>query len=99
MKKILIFSFLLISFCGNFLFSQKNNSTFTLQECIDIAMNENLHIKGLRAEVQATQSSVKSAFGQYLPSVQFNMGYTRQLNTGGGRSVNVGGQIIPIGET
>jgi len=32
-----------------------------------------------------------------LPSVQFTGGYSRTLNQQGGRTVNVGGQIIPIG--
>jgi outer membrane protein len=53
----------------------------------------------MKAAVEANKSNIKSAFGQYLPAIQFNMGYSRQLNAEGGRTVNVGGQIIPIGET
>lgn len=84
----------------NPLFSQKNNDkTYSLKECIDIALLQNLDILGFKAAVDASQSNIKSAFGQYLPNIQFNMGYSRQLNSGGGQTVNVGGQIIPIGET
>lgn len=94
----LLFSLLIFSFSSTS--AQKNNDrTYTLQECIDIALNQNLDILSMKEAVQANRSNIKTAFGQYLPAIQFNMGYSRQLNSDGGRTVNVGGQIIPLGET
>lgn len=100
MKKLLLLLFLMIQATTIQSFSQKNNDRiYTLQECIDIALNQNLDILGMKASVQSNRANIKTAFGQYLPAIQFNMGYSRQLNTEGGRTVNVGGQIIPLGET
>lgn len=99
MKKTLFILFVL--FVSHFhLHSQKQDQkVFTLSDCIEIAMKENADILISKASIIAANSSIKSAFGSYLPSAQFTMGYSRQLNSTGGKTVNVGGQIIPIGET
>ncbi len=82
------------------LFSQKyDQKIFTLSDCIQIAMQENSDILISKANIIAANSSIKSAFGNYLPQAQFTMSYSRQLNATGGKTVNVGGQLIPIGET
>lgn len=97
-KKLLILLVLVLSVTS--LYSQKHDQkVFTLSECIDIAMKENSDIIISKASIIAANSSIKSAFGSYLPQANFSMGYSRQLNTTGGKTVNVGGQIIPIGET
>lgn len=97
-KKLLILFVLAVS--APSLFSQKHDQkVFTLSECIDIAMKENADVMISKASIIAANSSIKSAFGSYLPQANFSMGYSRQLNATGGKTVNVGGQIIPIGET
>lgn len=96
-KLILLY---LILFHSISLFSQKHDQKIlTLSDCIQIAMQENSDILISKANIVAANSSIKSAFGNYLPQAQFTMGYSRQLNTTGGKTVNVGGQLIPIGET
>ncbi len=79
--------------------SQKEANTYTLSQIIEIAMSQNLDVLSSKAMINAANSSVKSAFGGYLPNVNYTMGYSRQLNATGGQTVNVGGQIIPLGET
>lgn len=97
-KTLLILLVLFVAFSS--IYSQKHDQKiFTLSDCIEIAMKENPDILISKASIVAANSSIKSAFGSYLPQAQFTMGYSRQLNTTGGKTVNVGGQIIPIGET
>lgn len=99
MKKLVITLFV-VFISLNSLYSQKyDQKVLTLSECLEIAMRENSDVQITKANILAVNSSVKSAFGSYLPQAQFSMGYSRQLNATGGRTVNVGGQIIPIGET
>lgn len=99
MKKIfLLFTIIILS--SKPVSSQKfDQKIYTLSECIEIAMQENSEIQISKANIIAANSSVKGAFGNYLPQAQFSMGYSRQLNATGGKTVNVGGQLIPIGET
>jgi hypothetical protein len=49
-----------------------------------------------RAQLSAAAADLTAAFGSYLPSITFSAGYSRQLNVEGGRTINVGGQIIRL---
>lgn len=81
-------------------FAQKNSETvYTLQQCIEIGLSQNLDVIRAKAAIEPSQANLKAAFGSYLPNIQFSMGYNRQLNTQGGQTVNVGGQVIKVGET
>jgi len=97
MKKSIIFllTFLSIWSYSN---SQKfDTQTYTLDECLKTAIQNNYDLIVYKSALKAASSNKTSAFGSYLPSVQFSGGYSRTLNQQGGRTVNVGGQIIPIG--
>ncbi len=98
MNRIPIF-LIIFSIISTNVFSQEEGNSYTLPEIIEIAMNQNLDVLSSKALITASNSSIKSAFGSYLPNVSYTMGYSRQLNTAGGQTVNVGGQIIPLGET
>lgn len=71
---------------------------YSLADCIMQAKMNNSDIIIARAQAEASSSYVTRAFGNYLPTISFNMGYSRMLNPDGGRTVNVGGQIITIGK-
>lgn len=55
--------------------------TFTLEECLKIAANDNFDVQDAMARLTNAESSLKAAFGQYLPTANLNAGYGRQLNT------------------
>jgi len=97
MKNSLIFLLALL-LASSYSFSQKYDiKTYTLQECLTTAVKNNYDLMVYRAALESASSNKTSAFGSYLPMVQFSGGYSRTLNQQGGRTVNVGGQIIPIG--
>lgn len=97
MKNSLIFLLALL-LASSYSFSQKYDiKTYTLQECLTTAVKNNYDLIVYRAALESASSNKTSAFGSYLPMVQFSGGYSRTLNQQGGRTVNVGGQIIPIG--
>ena len=75
---------------------EKGKDIYTLNECINIAIENNPEILKSNSNLESSGADITSAFGNFLPSVDFNMGYSRQLNVEGGRTVNVGGQIIPV---
>jgi outer membrane protein len=92
MKRIFLIIFL-IGF-GSLTAQQEGRKTYTLQECLDIATIKNFDVILSEAQVQLSGADITQAFGAYLPSIDFNMGYQRILNPDGQRSVNVGGVII-----
>lgn len=92
MKRIFLIIFL-IGF-GSLTAQQEGRKTYTLQECLDIATIKNFDVILSEAQVQASGADITQAFGAYLPSIDFNMGYQRILNPDGQQSVNVGGVII-----
>lgn len=94
MKKILAFLFIIVSYS----FSQLKESprVYDLFDCIETAKKYNTDIIIAKARYEQAQADVTGAFGDYLPSLNFNMGYTRNLDAGSVTSVNVGGQTIPI---
>ncbi|MFN3270642.1 MAG: TolC family protein, partial [Candidatus Kapaibacteriota bacterium] len=62
-----------------------------------IARESNPQIKIAESQISTAGAEITSAFGNYLPSANFNMGYTRQLNVESGQKINIGGQTIVVG--
>ena len=71
--------------------------TFTLEDCIAIALRQNPTLQREKKNVEIGQASLTRAFGAYLPSINASAGYSRQLNVEGGRAVNIGGQVFVLG--
>ncbi len=93
MKKIII----LLLLSGISTFAQQGNvKIYTLEDCIKIAYQKNYDISLSEAKNNTASYEIVQAFGNYLPSIGFNMGYSRTLNPDAAGSVNVGGVIIPI---
>lgn len=72
---------------------------YSLDDCLKIAADQNYDIKSAAAQYQAQNANLLQAFGTFLPSINASMGYSRQLNVEGGRTVNIGGQVLSVGGT
>ncbi|MCF7804733.1 MAG: TolC family protein [Candidatus Marinimicrobia bacterium] len=59
-----------------------SDDTLTIQECIDIAMENKVTIDIARQRRQSAQANEKSAFGEYLPSVNASLGGSRSISKG-----------------
>ena len=96
--KLIPISILSLVLLTSYSFSQvkSDQKVFTLGQCIEIAIKNNYEIQIANSQVVATNADITNAFGKFLPSIDFNAGYTRQLNAKGANNVQVGGQIIPI---
>ncbi|MCS7177563.1 MAG: TolC family protein [Candidatus Kapabacteria bacterium] len=68
----------------------------SLGECLRLAFAKHPDLLTASAQLSATGAELTAAFGMYLPSLNFSAGYSRQLNVQGGRSVNIGGQVIRL---
>jgi outer membrane protein len=68
--------------------------TFTLEECLKIAGTENLDVQNDMARLNDAQARVRTAWGQYLPSANISLGYSRTLNSTTG--FNAGGSILEV---
>ncbi len=62
---------------------------YSLQECLDIAVMNNYDLMVARQQVTAASADLTNAFGNYLPRMDFNMGYSRVLNPDATRTVNL----------
>ncbi len=78
MKKTLLF-LLIIPFMLSAQISGPG-STLTLQQCIDIALEKNLDLLIDSERIDVARAQLRSAFGEYLPTISANAGYNRQLN-------------------
>jgi len=83
MRKGIIFS--LIFFCAAVVFPQK---TLSLSEVVKIALQKNTTIQKTEEGIKVYESSVKSAYGNLLPSLSASGGWNWS------RSVQEGGQYI-----
>jgi len=96
MKKqlnIIVFLLIIISYVSNSQVSG-TSQTFSLSDCLEIAGQNNTEMILANAKLLSSSAAVTSAFGEFLPSINFNMGYNRQLKEEGTKTINVGGQII-----
>jgi outer membrane protein len=69
---------------------------YSLDECLDIALRQNPDIILAEAGLSPAEAAVTNAFGQFLPSANFNWGYTRQLNAKSATNISLGGISFPI---
>jgi outer membrane protein len=74
--------------------STGGDNIFSLAECINIAVRNNYDIKLTEASTRSASARLTQAFGSYLPSLNFNVGYRRNLNPEGPQKVSVGGIIF-----
>ena len=70
--------------------------SYSLNECIEIALQNNYDYKLAKSNINVANAAITEAFGEFLPSLNYSAGYNRQLNTQGGKTANLFGQIIPI---
>ncbi|MCX7879691.1 MAG: TolC family protein [Ignavibacteria bacterium] len=96
MRKVLFF----LIFLSFSVFSQEkgNIKTYSLKECLDIALQNNPQIKIAETSISVAGAEITSAFGNFLPSVNFSLGYTRQLNQQEVPKINIGGQTLQVGK-
>ncbi len=90
---ILIFVLSFISLYSQDIVVIEPNDPISLERAIDIAMNNNFDIDPAISRVNTARAEKIAAFGQYLPSISANAGYSKILsNTSINRTEN--GQII-----
>lgn len=83
-------NFKLVLFFSVFLgfYSQSQTKKWTLQECVDYALKNNISIKQTDLDAQATAISKKDAIGNFLPSINaqashsWNIGLNQNITTG-----------------
>ncbi|MFY8160783.1 MAG: TolC family protein [Candidatus Kapaibacteriota bacterium] len=71
---------------GNF--AQKIN----LEDCYKLAIENNVELKTNNYRIKSAEANIKSENGNYLPSVNFNMGYNRQISNV--QAFVIGGRLI-----
>ncbi|MBI5325924.1 MAG: TolC family protein [Ignavibacteriae bacterium] len=83
--KLIFVSYLLFVILTNYSFSQlkSEQKVFTLEQCLEIALNNNYEVQAANAQVVAANADITNAFGKFLPSINFDAGYNRQLNMKG----------------
>jgi len=67
------------------------STSYSLDDCLKVAAQQNFDVQLANAQIQAAAADVQGGFGQFLPSINFNMGYSRRLNVEGGGQVNIPG--------
>lgn len=54
---------------------------YTLEDCLKLALGENLDVQNAQAQLNSAAGNAQAAFGQYLPTANFGIGYFRLLNS------------------
>ena len=98
MKKFLIIMFFAV-FTHSFAQIKNEQRIFTLEDCLDIAFKNNYDIQLASSQLTANSADITNAFGLFLPTIGFNIGYNRQLNAEGASVINIGSVVIPIPAT
>ncbi|MFP4529148.1 MAG: TolC family protein [Candidatus Kapaibacterium sp.] len=67
---------------------------YSLEDCINLALRNNYDIKLSKSQVEYSGARVTQAFGTYLPSISYNLGYRRNLNPEGPQKIEFGGVVF-----
>lgn len=98
MRKTLLFPLVIILYIPLYSQGKGYSKIFTLSECLRIAKEKNPLVRTAEANLSSSGAELTYAFGTFLPTINFNMGYTRQLNIDAGQKINIGGQTIVVGK-
>ncbi|MCK5826653.1 MAG: TolC family protein [Desulfuromusa sp.] len=58
-------------------------ATLSLQQCIDLGLEVNPHVKAYRMAIDEAEEGISEAWGAFLPTLSVNYGHTRLINNGG----------------
>lgn len=86
MKRIFLLVVLIVAGLATVGFGQETKKTWTLKECVDIALENNLRIKRSVYNVETFRANLLQAKGNFLPT----------LNLQGGYGLNYGRAINPV---
>lgn len=62
---------------------EENRRSYTLQEALELALENSRDIEGARFELIGAEERVKEAWGNVFPTLDLNMSYTRNLTVPG----------------
>lgn len=95
MKRLLVLTFLfLVALGAEAQDKSGQDRVFSLEDCLKIAADNNTSIRFSKANISVADADLTSAFGDFLPSLNYYMGFQRQLNETNTR--NLDGTIITI---
>lgn len=69
-----------------------NTKIVSLEDCYKLAADKNPELKVNEYRIKSAEANIKGAVGNYLPSVNFNMGYNRQITNV--QAFVIGGRLI-----
>lgn len=76
MKRLLIVSFLLFTFPAG------AQPAYTFQQCLELVRQNNSELISAEQNLQAARSQQRALYGNYLPQITANMGYTKSETDG-----------------
>ncbi|MFP4368387.1 MAG: TolC family protein [Candidatus Kapaibacterium sp.] len=74
-----IILFVIIGMMASATVTAQQNNTYSLRECLRIAVDNNLRILSSESEIGRSKVEQRSAFGDYLPTMRASAGYQRIL--------------------
>ncbi len=77
MKKLVFLLFILSSIA-----TQAQDKKWTLNECVDYALENNISVKQNELDLQNAEINKKDAFGNFLPSLNASAGYSWSIGLG-----------------
>jgi outer membrane protein len=89
MKKIVLF--LMIFIVGQVYAQVSSKQIYSLDDCLKIAASQNYDVILSESSVTASGAQLTNAFGNYLPTINYNMGYSRILNIDDSQKYNIDG--------
>lgn len=93
-KVLIVFSVLTISL--NAQSDVALPKTYTLQDCINLAKDNNPDYRVIKQRISLSKSALKSANGTYYPALDFSASFNRQLLNNGAKTMNIMGQVIEL---
>lgn len=98
MKRRLIFILIITSVCAAALSANSVAETYTLDQCVNIALKNNYDVIAAEKSYNTARVRVYSAYGSLLPSISISAGASRSWS-GFTRTDQTTGEIVGGGET
>ncbi len=85
-----------ILFAVTFISASYAQKSLSLDKAITIALNRNTILQKSKNNLEVTESGVKAAIGNFLPSVSAGSNWSWNRSEDAGGTINIGGTVIPI---